>query len=150
MGHRDGTTWGGFGGGFLSVSEERNTGRSSTESRTNTGTSQRDNGTSETGQMSHPNGTDGTGQMSRPHGERHMAMKHISEILFETFSTMPWQADEAACYGICCHQHGTCARYAAVDGNTNDHQVFIDNCGADHPAYVPQSRAHAHLPGGEA
>jgi len=50
---------------------------------------------------------------------------------------MTWPADRAACYGLACNQHGTCERYAAVDHNSNPQQVFVDNCGPEHPLYIP-------------
>ena len=28
-----------------------------------------------------------------------------------------------ACFGVCCPQHGHCARYAAVDGMTGPHAI---------------------------
>lgn len=53
---------------------------------------------------------------------------------------MTWKQDEAACYGIDCDKHATCARYQAVDGNTNEHQVWIAYC-ADYSGYIPIKKA---------
>ncbi len=50
---------------------------------------------------------------------------------------MTWPTDKAICYGVCCHMHGTCQRYAAVDGNTNERQVAIDHCGPEYSLYIP-------------
>lgn len=47
-----------------------------------------------------------------------------------------WPADRAACFGVACHIHGSCARYQAIDHNDNQQQVFIDNCGPEHSAYI--------------
>lgn len=53
-------------------------------------------------------------------------------------STTPaaWPPDQEACYGTCCALHGNCARYDAVDRNSNPRQLFIDNCGPGHPLYM--------------
>lgn len=61
---------------------------------------------------------------------------------------MKWPADKAACYGVCCHLHGTCERYAAVDHNDNQQQVFVDHCGPQYSLYVaviPVMRAPVEL-----
>jgi hypothetical protein len=38
-------------------------------------------------------------------------------------SITPITASAPACYGVCCPQHGHCARYAAVDGMTGAHAI---------------------------
>ncbi len=48
-----------------------------------------------------------------------------------------WPADKAACYGITCPLHHTCERYRAVEGNTNQRQVFIAMCGPELPMFIP-------------
>lgn len=48
----------------------------------------------------------------------------------------PWRSDEAACYGLACAVHASCARYAAVEGNRNDNQVYIGNCGPERLAFI--------------
>ncbi len=47
----------------------------------------------------------------------------------------PWPPNEPACFGVCCSLHKSCARYAAVDFNTNQAQVFTDHCGPNYPLY---------------
>ena len=39
-----------------------------------------------------------------------------------------WPQDKAACYGVNCRLHSKCARYWAVENNTNQRQVFIATC----------------------
>ena len=40
------------------------------------------------------------------------------------------------CMGVCCHLHGTCARYQQVDGSVpEDHKVA--DCGPEHALYIP-------------
>jgi hypothetical protein len=51
-----------------------------------------------------------------------------------------------ACYGVCCAKHGSCARYAAVDGAGID-QTFVAACidgDLDFVPIVPES-LHAAL-----
>lgn len=57
--------------------------------------------------------------------------------LAAALSRQPWRSDEAACYGIACGKHAKCLRWQAVDGNRNELQVFIDNCGPELPAFIP-------------
>lgn len=40
------------------------------------------------------------------------------------------------CFGVCCPKHGTCERYARVDGAAA-HELRIDFCGIEHSLYVP-------------
>lgn len=49
---------------------------------------------------------------------------------------MSWPADQAACFGVCCPKHAACARYHAIDHNTNQQQVWMDNCGPEHSAFI--------------
>lgn len=67
----------------------------------------------------------------------------------QALTAMPWRSDEAACYGVACALHAECARYAAVEGNQNDNQVFISNCGPERLAFISNvpSRAHARIAG---
>lgn len=67
----------------------------------------------------------------------------------QALAAMPWRSDEAACYGVACALHAECARYAAVEGNRNDNQVFIGNCGPDRLAFISAvpSRVRARIAG---
>lgn len=50
---------------------------------------------------------------------------------------MTWPANTPACFGIGCSHHLDCARYQAVEGNTNHEQMFIAMCGPTLPLYMP-------------
>ena len=52
-----------------------------------------------------------------------------------------WPPEEQACYGTMCSKHCTCARYKAVEGNSNQQQVFIGTCGPERPLYI-DARKH--------
>lgn len=47
-----------------------------------------------------------------------------------------WPTQTAACFGVCCHLHGTCQLYAAVE-NAREGTVFIDHCGMEYRMYIP-------------
>ncbi len=43
------------------------------------------------------------------------------------------------CFGVCCPQHGECARYAAMDGSVGDHSRIStcdDHGTGDRPLFV--------------
>lgn len=48
----------------------------------------------------------------------------------------PVTPSNPVCFGIACHVHGTCQRYAACDHSSpDDHR--IGDCGPEHALYVP-------------
>lgn len=55
----------------------------------------------------------------------------------DAMPAVPWPAAEPACYGVVCNLHHTCARYAAVEGNTTHGQRFVGTCGPTRPGFQP-------------
>lgn len=51
-----------------------------------------------------------------------------------------WPTSERACYGVGCYEHAGCARYAAVDNNSNPDQLFMGCCGMDRADFIPLAR----------
>ena len=50
-------------------------------------------------------------------------------------STAVGAKEKAACYGVMCELHKTCARYYAVEESKNESQVVIGTCGKDRILY---------------
>lgn len=49
---------------------------------------------------------------------------------------LPITPENPVCFGVCCPIHGTCQRYADVDGNSDMTRIVTDNCGPEHALYV--------------
>ena len=49
---------------------------------------------------------------------------------------VPITPENPLCMGVCCHLHGTCARYLNVDGSKPEDFKVVD-CGPEYTLYIP-------------